>query len=140
MLVDERLGLWNYAQTKQEFVRAQGCPMWSDAIVALIEDKANGPALISELREAVPIIHPVEPSGSKEDRARRHSARVESGICWLPLQQQWAQDFRAELVKFPRQKANDRVDTTTQLQDYLFQPGGLARVSWAGLVAFFERP
>lgn len=128
-LVDEVLGLWNYADTKRTFVACQMRDLWKLAIAALVEDKANGPALISELRPDVPIIYPWEPEGSKEDRARRHSARVESGIVHLPRGktgklEPWASDFRDELVGFPRKKHNDRVDTTTMLLDYLFRPGG----------------
>lgn len=139
LLVDERIGKWNYPATKSTFIAAQGCALWDRSIAAIVEDKANGAAMISELREAVPIIQPWEPSGSKEDRARRHSARVESGVIWLPKDVQWASDFRAELVRFPRQQANDRVDTTTMLLDYLYRPGGLARMQLQGLIDFFER-
>lgn len=138
LAVDERIGRWNYADTKRRFIEAQCVPLWARAIAVIVEDKANGPALISELREAVPTITPWEPQGSKEDRARRHSARVESGILWFP-KTGWAQEFRGELVKFPRQKANDRVDTTTMLLDYLYQPGGIARLHLQGLVEFFKR-
>jgi predicted phage terminase large subunit-like protein len=137
-LVDERVGRWNYSDTKKIFLAAQASDLWSRAIAVIVEDKANGPALISELRDAVPAIQPWEPHGSKEDRARRHSARVESGVIWIPRGQAWAEEWRGELVRFPRQKANDRVDTTTMLLDYLFQPGGIARMQLAGLVDFFE--
>lgn len=137
LLVDERLGRWNYPDTKAAFLAAQGADLWSRSIAVLVEDKANGPALISELRTAVPAITPWEPEGSKEDRARRHSARVESGVVWIP-RAPWAEEWRGELVRFPRQKANDRVDTTTMLLDYLYQPGGLALIQLAGLVRFFQ--
>lgn len=138
-LVDERIGRWNYPDTRATFLAAQGAEPWSRAIAVLVEDKANGTALISELREAVPSIQPWEPQGSKEDRARRHSARVESGIVWIPSDQPWAEEWRAELVRFPRQRENDRVDTATMALDYLFQPGGIARMQLAGLVDFFRR-
>jgi predicted phage terminase large subunit-like protein len=135
LLVDEKIGRWNYPETKRIFLEAQQAAPWSLSIAVIVEDKACGSSLISELQEVLPTIYPWEPSGSKEDRARRHSARVESGIVWVPA---WAQEFVSELVRFPRQKANDRVDTTTMLLDYLYQPGGMARLNLQGLVQFFE--
>jgi predicted phage terminase large subunit-like protein len=142
LLVDEKIGRWNYPDTRSTFLAAQTEALWSRSIAVIVEDKANGTALISELREIVPAIYPWEPAGSKEDRARRHSARVASGVVWIPSvrEHSWAGDFRAELVKFPRQKVNDRVDTTTMLLDFLYQPGGIARSQLQGLVEFFERP
>ncbi|MCK9629761.1 MAG: phage terminase large subunit, partial [Bacteroidales bacterium] len=138
-LVDERIGRWNYPEARAVFVAAQGAEPWSRAIAVLVEDKASGTDLISELRELVPAIAPWEPHGSKEDRARRHSARVESGVLWIP-RAAWAEEWRGELVRFPRQKANDRVDTATMALDYLYQPGGIARMQLAGLADFFRRP
>jgi predicted phage terminase large subunit-like protein len=136
-LIDEVLGRWNYPEARQQFLEAQTRQPWSRSSVALVEDKAMGSGLISELRAEVPIIYPWDPEGSKEDRARRHSARVESGIVHLP-REPWAQDFRAELVRFPRQRENDRVDTTTMLLDWLYRPGGRAGARLRGLVRFFE--
>lgn len=140
LLIDERCGRWNYPDTKSTFLAAQALDPWSRAIAVIVEDKALGSGLISELQTVVPAITPWEPHGSKEDRARRHSARVESGVLWIPQGQAWAEEFRAELVRFPRQKANDRVDTTTMLLDYLYAPSGLAATQLAGLVDFFQRP
>jgi predicted phage terminase large subunit-like protein len=139
LMVDERHGLLNYASTKEMFVQANAANLWSQSIAAIVEEKANGIALISELRADVPIIKPWEPSGSKEQRARRHSARVESGVVWLPQGKPWAEEMRAELVKFPRARLNDRVDTTTMLLDYVYQPGGIALLNYQGLVDFFAR-
>lgn len=121
-LVAERRGKWNYAETKRVFVTTQLDALWARSSVALVEDKANGPALISELQVLVPIIKAWNPEGSKEDRARRQSARIENGVLHLP-KTSWAEEFRAELVRFPRGKANDRVDTTTMLLDFLYSPG-----------------
>lgn len=134
-LVAEVLGRWNYPEARRTFVECQSRELWNRAIVALVEDKAMGTDLISELRRDVPTIKPIDPEGSKEDRARRHSARAESGILYLPLQEQWAQDFRDELVRFPKQRENDRVDTTTQLLDFVFAPGGLAAQQWSQMRA-----
>jgi predicted phage terminase large subunit-like protein len=124
LLLDEQRGHWNYPETKRQFIAAQSNPLWRAAGCILLEDKANGPALISEIRESVDLQTPikaVEPHGSKEERAKRHSAKGEAGLLWLPPVEHMPSvaEFRAEIVRFPHQKANDRVDTMTQALDEL---------------------
>jgi predicted phage terminase large subunit-like protein len=120
-LVAEVIGWWNYPETRRQFQRCQ--TLWAKCEAVLVEDKANGPALIDEMAELSPgvPIKPVEPQGSKEDRASRHSALAESGKILLPTAEQMPTigEFRAELVRFPNQRRNDRVDTTTQALDYM---------------------
>ncbi|HSN22921.1 MAG TPA: phage terminase large subunit, partial [Methylomicrobium sp.] len=123
-LLDEVRGHWNYPETKRQFIAAQSRPLWGAAGCILLEDKANGPALIAECREVLDFSTPikaVEPHGSKEDRAKRHSAKAEAGLIWLPPADQMptVAEWRAEIVRFPHQKANDRVDTMTQALDEL---------------------
>ena len=117
-LVDETIGTWNYPETKRRFAAAQS--RWSeyDIEAILIEDKANGIALIDELKADYPEIRPIEPHGSKEDRAARHSAAFEAGQVFVP-EEPWVEEFKSELIKFPKQKQNDRVDTTSQAFDYM---------------------
>jgi predicted phage terminase large subunit-like protein len=124
LLLDEQRGHWNYPETKRQFIAAQSRPLWGAAAVILLEDKANGPALIAECRETIDLkthVQGVEPEGSKEVRAKRHSAKGEAGLLWLPPVEHMPSvaEFRAEIVRFPHQKANDRVDTMTQALDYL---------------------
>jgi predicted phage terminase large subunit-like protein len=135
MLLDEVHIHANYPETKRAFVAAQARSLWSAAGEILIEDKANGTALIAELRELPDVrisIRAVEPHGSKEERAKRHSAKAEDGRLWLPPAHvaPWVAEFRAELVRFPNQKANDRVDTTTQALDRLGVGGAYSKDLW----------
>jgi predicted phage terminase large subunit-like protein len=53
-------------------------------VLKLVEDKANGPAVISMLGRTVPGIVPEEPQGGKEARAAAVSPLVEAGNVWLP--------------------------------------------------------
>lgn len=128
-LLDEVRGHWNYPETKRRFISAQSRVNWNRAGAILIENKANGIALTDELKEMLgnlytPIVE-VEPHGSKEERAKRHSGRVSDGRLLLPpaAVMPTVGEFRAELVRFPHQKVNDRVDTTTQMLDYFTEPG-----------------
>lgn len=80
----------------------------------LIEDKANGTAIIQTLRREIMGIVPVEPLGSKESRASAVAPFVEAGNVWLPKNAVWVEDYIDELAKFPRGKHDDQVDMTSQ--------------------------
>jgi len=50
----------------------------------LVEDKANGPAVIATLRRTIPGLTAVNPKGDKVARARAVAPEVESGNVYLP--------------------------------------------------------
>lgn len=87
----------------------------------LVEDKANGPAIISLLKTKVPGLIPVTPEGSKEARLSAHAPDFEAGNIYLPHPDiaPWIHDFIEELVNFPNSANDDRVDSTTQALDRL---------------------
>lgn len=89
----------------------------------LIEDKANGSAIIQTLRREIMGIIPVEPLGSKEARARAVTAFVEAGNVWLPKHEEWTEEFIDQHAKFPKGRYDDLVDSTSQalirLKDYI---------------------
>lgn len=80
----------------------------------LIEDAANGPAVISALAREVSGLIPVRPDGGKEARAAAISPQVESGNVFLPEGAPWVADFIDELAAFPRGKHDDQVDAFSQ--------------------------
>ena len=93
---------------------------WPQARRKLVEDKANGPAILSSLQAEIPGLIPITPQGSKESRCYAHSTLFEAGNIWIPNYQQapWVRDYVAELVAFPGSQHDDQVDSTTQaLQD-----------------------
>lgn len=89
---------------------------WPQAQRKLVEDKANGPAVIDSLRHAVPGIIPVEPDGSKLARAHAVTTFFEAGNVHLPHPSVcgWVADYVAELTSFPAAAHDDQVDATTQ--------------------------
>lgn len=89
---------------------------WPRAQRKLVEDKANGPAVIDSLRHAVPGIIPVEPDGSKIARAHAVTTFFEAGNVHLPHPSvcNWVADYVAELTSFPAAAHDDQVDATTQ--------------------------
>jgi len=82
----------------------------------IIEDKANGPAVIEVLTKKIPGIIPVEPIGDKVERAEAITYILESGNAYLPhpQEQSWVQGFIDECSSFPRGKYDDQVDAMTQ--------------------------
>ena len=89
---------------------------WPQAQRKLVEDKANGPAVIDSLRHAVPGIIPVEPDGSKIARAHAVTTFFEAGNVHIPHPSVcgWVSEYMAELTGFPAAAHDDQVDATTQ--------------------------
>lgn len=89
---------------------------WPAARLKLVEDKANGPAVISTLKRETPGLVPVTPQGSKEARAHAVSPAVESGNVYLPDpgHAPWINDFIDECTTFPTGAHDDQVDAMTQ--------------------------
>lgn len=89
---------------------------WPQAAVKLVEDKANGPAVMSALGKRVAGMIPYSPQGSKIARATAVSPFVESGNVWLPSDSLcgWIGDFIDEFRKFPVGVHDDQVDAFSQ--------------------------
>lgn len=89
---------------------------WPQAMLKLVEDKANGPAVISMLGRSVPGIVPIEPDGSKVARASAVSPLVESRNVWLPSSDlaPWADEVIEQAAGFPTAKHDDDVDAMSQ--------------------------
>lgn len=89
---------------------------WPDAKAKYIEDKANGPAVISTLSDEISGLIPVNPEGGKEARANAVAPSVESGNVYLPHPSiaPWVTEFIDELSSFPLGKNDDQTDGMTQ--------------------------
>ena len=90
---------------------------WPQAALKLIEDKANGSALIQTLRSQVPGLVGYNPKASKEARAQTAAVQFESQQVWLPPPEHapWIGDYVEELAAFPNGAHDDQVDATSQL-------------------------
>ena len=85
----------------------------------LIEDKANGSALISELGDTHRCVIPINPEGGKVSRANAIVPAVEAGDVYLPRNAPWREDFVQEHAAFPTGRYDDYVDAVTQAIAYL---------------------
>lgn len=89
---------------------------WPNIREILIEDKANGPAVIDTLKSKVAGIIPIEPDGSKLARAHAVTAYWEAGNVHLPdlSVAPWVKDYVNEMTGFPAAANDDQVDATSQ--------------------------
>jgi predicted phage terminase large subunit-like protein len=89
----------------------------------LIEDKANGPAIISELQKEIAGVVPVNPEGGKIARAQATAPLWEAGSIELPDPQifgcSWMEDYLHNLCAFPKAAHDDDMDATSQALIYM---------------------
>lgn len=89
---------------------------WPQARVKLVEDKANGPAVIADLKHDVEGLVAVNPQGGKIARLVAVSHLIEAGAVYLPEARHaaWVDAFRHELAAFPNGVHDDQVDAMSQ--------------------------
>lgn len=97
---------------------------WPQCGAKLVEDKANGPAIISTLSDRVSGIIAMNPNSSKEARVSAISYLIEAGNVWIPqiIDFAWVDDFISECSKFPNSANDDQVDTMSQALSYFPTP------------------
>lgn len=96
---------------------------WPAATTKLVEDKANGPAVISMLKHKVGGLMPVQPEGSKQARASAVSPLIEAGNVYLPhpMIAPWINEFIEQCAGFPNAPHDDLVDQMSQaLKRFMF--------------------
>lgn len=97
---------------REGFVQANGI---------LVEDKANGAAVMDALKGSIPGIIPINPEGGKVARANAITPLYEAGNVFHPDRSiaPWIDDHESSLLKFPKGKNDDDVDAETQALNYL---------------------
>jgi predicted phage terminase large subunit-like protein len=128
ILLGRRYGLWDFVQTQRE-VRGMKQD-WPIISAMIVEDKANGPAIIASLKDEVQGLIPWPPKGhamdSKEARMFAVSPQFEAGNVELPDPDMegyaWVREYVVNLKRFPN-KPNDDGDATSQALERLRQSG-----------------
>lgn len=113
-LLDQVRGRMDFVTTCARF--REFSAKWPQATLKLVEDKANGTAVINALRRIVNGIVPEEPHGSKEARAAAVTPLVEAGNVWLPSPEiaPWIGALIEEAASFPTGAHDDQVDGLSQ--------------------------
>lgn len=110
---------------------------WPAIRAVLIEDKANGPAVIDTLRPEVPGLIPIEPDGDKTARAHAITSYWEGLNVFLPHEglpgMAWIKTFLTELFIFPAGANDDQVDAFTQALRYLYPVKGKMKIGKGAL-------
>jgi predicted phage terminase large subunit-like protein len=86
------------------------------AQVMLVEDKANGPAIIDTFKREIPGVLPIEPLGSKPARAEAAAVLICSHNVVLPdpEEEPWVEAFISEWCAVPKNAFWDQVDASAQ--------------------------
>ena len=102
--------------------------LWWRPDMVLIEAKASGIPLTSELRSmGIPVVNFTPSKGNdKHVRVNSVSPLFEAGKIWAPLHEHFAQEVVEECASFPNGDYDDYVDSTTQALMRIRQ-GGLVR-------------
>lgn len=87
---------------------------YPETLFVLIEDKANGSAIINVLSAEMDGIIPVKPEGGKLTRANAVSPAIESGRVHLPRFASFTEEFVSECSAFPNGAHDDCVDAMSQ--------------------------
>ena len=91
----------------------------------MVENKANGPAIVNTLKKEIPGMVEFNPKGSKEERAMSVTPYFEAGNIHFPDPKNapWVNDLIKDLLMFPKGEYKDTVDALVQ-----------------GILYFMERP
>jgi predicted phage terminase large subunit-like protein len=128
-IVDRAKGQWDFSQTCQHVEQLSRHDPQVRTI--LIEDTANGPAIINMLGRRLSGVVGVTPEGGKVARASAAQPFIEAGNLWLPNplahgraqpDRAWVTDFVDECCAFPHAAHDDDVDALTQLIARVIDP------------------
>jgi phage terminase large subunit-like protein len=126
----EQCGFHEFAMATKKLITR-----WRPGAI-LVENAANGPALIDTLRQKLPSANfiPIDPNGSKGARLERHRKAIVAGLISIQETERWVDSYVLEFVHHPNRES-DQVDATTQLLDW--QP---EKHKIVAAESFFARP
>lgn len=102
--------------TETEILRQR--TFWGSTVV-LVEDKANGPAVIKKLKRNIQGIIAIEPEGGKISRMFAACGEWQSNDWYVSRTAAWTEPFIEQITVFPSGKHDDMADMMTQTAIYL---------------------
>jgi predicted phage terminase large subunit-like protein len=121
----------NFTDTCTALTRVAG--LFPDCYTKLVEDKANGTAVLDSLKKTVPGMVPIVPVQHKQARAEAVSPFIRAGNVHLPTAQLAAMSqeisfdveaFIQESTSFPNAAHDDQVDQCSQALAEFYLSGG----------------
>jgi predicted phage terminase large subunit-like protein len=122
-LVDEVRGKWTFTEQLHQIEKLK--EKWPTMRYILVENKANGAAVIDVLKKRLPGLLPIDPKtiggGDKEVRLSACALEFEAGNVYIPSQNicVWTKDWTEELTTFPKGKFDDRCDSVSQALNWI---------------------
>lgn len=134
LLIHSWRGHWSFPRTLAQIEAVLAAHPETDEI--LIEEKANGSALIQTLRERVRFpINGVRPTESKMVRAIAIAPWVEAGNVMIPAADSpWLDEWLTNVCAFPRGKSDDDVDAMSQALRRLNNNPGADLATWGNIL------
>lgn len=102
--------------------------LFRDTTYVLIEDKANGSAIIQTLQHEFVGVIGITPKGGKVARVNAISPAIESGHVFLPMGELWTEEFIDQFTAFPNGQHDDMVDACSQCIGFLLYSNGTTGV------------
>ncbi len=92
---------------------------YPQALEKLVEDKANGPAIVATLNREIPGLVLVNPQGGKVSRANACAPILKAGNFWIPRGARWGPALIAQMTGFPKGANDDMVDMVSQALNHM---------------------
>lgn len=103
--------------------------LFPETTYILIEDKANGSAIIQTLQHEFIGVVGITPKGGKVARVNAISPAIESGHVFLPNGELWTEEFIDQFTAFPAGAHDDMVDACSQCLGFLLYANGTTGIA-----------
>lgn len=110
------------AATEAEIRRQRELHAYISAV--LIEDRANGTAVVQRLKANQSGIIPINPEGGKTARMQAVAAEWQAGDWYIDRNAAWAEAFVEQITLFPNAAHDDMVDMMSQAAVWLLKTRG----------------
>lgn len=129
-LLDQVRAQLTFTETIGAFERLTS--KWPQARRKLVEDKANGPAIINVLGKRITGIVPIDPKSSKLSRVHAIEPLLEAGNISLPqpARHPWVEDLIEECAAFEPEGGHDHDDQVDAMTQALVWRQSRRRSSW----------
>jgi predicted phage terminase large subunit-like protein len=108
----------------------------------LVEDKANGPAVVSRLKQNVPGVIEINPQGGKTARMFAVSPEWQAGDWYVERNASWAEPFVQQITLFPMAANDDMADMMTQAAIWIgaYGRGSIYKDVWTEELLYSDAP